>query len=470
MRLPYSNLRISHQNPGATKPLVLPIHVICNTSDDDLYSNIRANSRRPGAWQQLIPAHGSVAVLCGSGPSLGDFVEEIRAKQAGGAKVFAMNGAAAFLDTKGITPDYQVIIDAREETAQLVGPARNHLFASQVHPSCFNSAPYAKVWHLQIGGIDDHLPPDYGMDYCLIGGAASVGNTATCLAFAMGYRDLQIYGYDSSHRGEASHAFHQVMNDGEPCASVLFGGKDYICSLTMKLQAEKFQSTAQSLIDSGCAIEVHGDGLLPDMFRAPVEVLAEHEKYERMWQFPDYREIAPGEDVANLFLSVVNVIPTDVIVDFGCGTGRGAKRIHEATGCEFILVDFTSNSLDESVKGGSWYTFMRSDLAVPLPMSASGELGYCTDVMEHIPPEQVDQVIQNIMACSKNVFFQVSTIDDECGVLIGQHLHLSVHPMQWWLDTFSDLGHTVEWFQEDSISFCALVKRGPTPSGKSLTT
>lgn len=445
MQLPYSNMRIAHQNPGAEMPLVLPLHVICNTSDEEIYANIRVNSRRPGKWQQLIEAHEDVAILCGSGPSLADSLVAVRALQEAGGKVFAMNGAAAYLAAQGIYPDYQVIVDAREETAQLVGPARHHLFASQVHPACFGKALGAIVWHLQVGGIEDHFP-EYGNDYCLIGGAASVGNCATCLAYSMGYRNLQVFGYDSSYKGDDSHAFHQAMNLGEPCASVRFGDKDYICSLTMKLQAEKFQETARALESYGCAIAVHGEGLLPDMWRAPQEQLAEHEKYERMWQFQDYRQVAPGELVAEQFVTLAGIKPSDVVIDFGCGTGRGAKRVHELTGCSFILVDFTENSLDTAVLDDtSWYTRLRHDLSEPFTALTGGGHGFCTDVLEHIPPEQVDAVITNVMGAARRVFFQISLVDDQCGVLIGHPLHLSVHDADWWFSAFRRLGYAVDY-------------------------
>lgn len=454
MQLPYSNLRITHQNPGAQNPLILPVQLICNTSDEDIFSNIHANSRLPGKWVQLEDAHDGVAVLCGSGPSLADSLDEIRQWQEKGATVFAMNGAAKFLAERGIVPDYQVMIDARIETADLVGPAKEHLFASQVHPECFKRVPTARIWHLQVGGIDEYLP-EYDSGYCLIGGAASVGNTATCLAYAMGYRDLQIYGYDSSHRDDKGHAFHQALNDGDPCASVVFNGKDYICSLTMKLQAEKFQDTSKALIDSGCSISVHGSGLLPDMFNAPKEVLAEHEKYERMWNFPDYRVLAPGEEVAEKFVEVAGITKSDIVIDFGCGTGRGAKKIHDRAGCEMILVDFAPNSLDQFMADEQFYKFYRHDLTEPLNIKS--EKGFCTDVMEHIPPDQVDLVINNVMRASERVFFQISLIDDNCGALIGHPLHLSVHPYTWWADKFTGLGYTVTWSEDQGISALYLV-------------
>lgn len=268
MRLPFGgDIRVTHWNPGATKPLEIPVLVLCNTQDDVINENIRVNSLRPCKWQQLVPAHDRVAVLCGSGPSLGDTLEQVRTMQAEGGSVFAMNGAANFLAANDILADYQVMLDAREQTADLIGPARQHLFASQLAPVCFDRVPDAVLWHLQVAGIDDLLPP-YEESYCLIGGGASVGNTATCLAYAMGYRNLQCFGYDSSRREGRGHAFAQPMNDHDPHSIVDWNGKRYVCSVTMRLQAEKFMETSEALKAAGCKVEVHGSGLLPDLFRS----------------------------------------------------------------------------------------------------------------------------------------------------------------------------------------------------------
>lgn len=452
MILPYSNLQLKHQNPGAVNPLILPIQLICNTSDEAIFSNIEINSKRPLKWVTGEEAHDGVAILCGSGPSLADKLDDIRWLSASGGKIFAMNGAAKFLYDNGIIPDYQVIIDAREETAQLVGHAKCHLFASQVHPSCFDEVDNAVLWHLQVEGIDDYLS-DYEDAYCLIGGAASVGNTATCLAYAMGYRNLQIFGYDSSHRGTAGHAFHQKMNDGDPCASVRFGKKDYICSLTMKLQAEKFQDTAKELKKLGCHIEVHGDGLLPDMFNVPRETMTEQEKYERMWNYREYRTVAPGELCVDVFLQIVK--PSGKVIDFGCGTGRGSIKIKES-GCDVLLVDFTDNSRDIQAMV---LPFLQHDLSKPFTTTVFSKYGYCTDVMEHIPPEQVKQVITNIMNTSEVVFFNISTIPDVCGELIGQELHLTVKPHAWWMDLFKELEYKVTWDEEGNIASLFVVER-----------
>lgn len=439
MVLPYSNLQLKHQNPGAANPLILPVNVVCNTSDEEIYRNISTNSRRPGKWLDKSPAHGRVAVLCGSGPSLADHLHEVTRHRNEGAVIFAMNGAASYLAANGILPDYQVIIDAREETASLVGPAKQHLFASQVHPACFEKVPTAQLWHLQVEGMDDYTP-DYDQPFVEIGGAASVGNTATCLAYAMGYRNLQIYGYDSSHRNGQGHAFHQKMNDGDPCAWVTFCGKEYLVSLTMKLQAEKFQETARELKQLGTHIEVHGEGLLPAMYNTPKAVLSEREKYERMWTVKGYRNFSPGEEAVEEFLK--HVKGRGDLVDIGCGTGRAGLKLKDA-GFAVTLMDFTDNSRDYQAMV---LPFVQHDVTQPFPFFSY--YGFCADMLEHIPTEQVPTVLRNILKGTYSTFLQISTKPDVFGAVINQDLHLTVQPGSWWTAQIEAVGGVVAWSHE----------------------
>jgi hypothetical protein len=57
--------------------------------------------------------------------------------------------------------------------------------------------------------------------------------------------------------------------------------------------------------------------------------------------------------------------------------------------------------------------FVEHDLTKPLDLRAT--YGFCTDVLEHIPTEDVDKVLDNCLSACQNVFFQIATVDDVMG-------------------------------------------------------
>jgi hypothetical protein len=61
--------------------------------------------------------------------------------------------------------------------------------------------------------------------------------------------------------------------------------------------------------------------------------------------------------------------------------------------------------------------FLEWDLSLPCPLRAP--YGYCCDVMEHIPPDQVDAVLSNIKDSAETVVFRIEYEPDVMGKLIG---------------------------------------------------
>lgn len=185
--------------------------------------------------------------------------------------------------------------------------------------------------------------------------------------------------------------------------------------------------------------------------------ITEQRKYERMWEKKEYRVVSPGEDVAQLFLAQAKPKPGAKVIDLGCGTGRGSLALALFGGMDVTMVDFAYNCLDDDIKPmletqKHVMRFKQADLTKPLGIAA--EYGFCTDVMEHIPPEDVDKVLNNALKACQHVFFQISTVDDVCGALIGHPLHLTVKPYEWWLKKFQERECVVHW-SKDFGNACA---------------
>lgn len=184
----------------------------------------------------------------------------------------------------------------------------------------------------------------------------------------------------------------------------------------------------------------------------------EKELYKMMWNRPEYRVVAPGEHVVHEFLRQAQPPAGASVLDLGCGTGRGALAMAFFGGLDVTMVDFADNCLDEDIRPmldtqKHCMRFLEADLTQPLPVQAV--YGYCTDVLEHIRPHLVDQVLDNCLASCQHVFFQISTVDDVMGDLVGHKLHLTVQPFAWWLQKFIDRKCVIHWSKDagDSCMF-----------------
>lgn len=175
-------------------------------------------------------------------------------------------------------------------------------------------------------------------------------------------------------------------------------------------------------------------------------------KYGTLWELPEYRAYSPGEQYAQLFLSIARPKRGAHVIDFGCGTGRGALMLAVLGGCKVTMVDFVRNCLDPEIQEALTtqahaLQFVKADLERPLPVAA--EYGFCCDVMEHIPGARVDQVLDNILHAAQHVFFSIATKDDACGKLIGEPLHMTVQSYGWWLQKLAQRDAVVHWSKEE---------------------
>jgi hypothetical protein len=182
--------------------------------------------------------------------------------------------------------------------------------------------------------------------------------------------------------------------------------------------------------------------MLPDI---KPDKLADQEraKYNKTWDYEDYREFSPGEGLFVHFLTSVNPARGTSVRDYGVGSGRAALFM-KLSGFEVSIVDISYNCLDEHVAtilGDQLIVCTLWDLPDDMPVVNNG---YCTDVMEHIPPEKVDDVLAEIKRTSENCFFNICFHDDHFGEKVGETLHLTVKPFLWWLDKLNEYGTVKE--------------------------
>lgn len=267
--------------------------VACNTGDVVLFSNIRASTRRGLPAVRPRKPNAQVAVICGGGASLAGSLESIRTHKAAGAKIFALNNSARFLSEHGITADAQVLVDSRASNARFLaqGLAAEAYLASQCAPEIFEAALAAgykvSVYHGLVEGMLAHIYRnplqsvlwsivkrtnwqwlrDVARVPELMGGGITVGLTSLALVYALGHREFHLYGYDSSHAEGRSHAYKQAENADDDLVIGVVDNREFTSSVVMATQAQEFMRWHDSLEAHGARITVHGDGLLPTLWR-----------------------------------------------------------------------------------------------------------------------------------------------------------------------------------------------------------
>lgn len=277
---------------------LLPMH--CNTADDILFANVRSAVARDIPILHRVPAHDGVAILVGGGPSIADDLSEIKAHVDAGAHVFALNGAAGWLIDRGLIPYAQVILDARETNERFLWVCHDSMkfyLASQCHPVLFDrlAGHDVTLWHANYGGQSGVVE---NRETVIVSGGTVVGLHAMTLAHVLGYRTLHLYGYDSSYRGDANHAYSQPENDGEEIIRCEVKGREFFAAPWMIRQADDFQDVAMALADLGCDIHTHGTGLLPTLAHAMTRVKTSSIQPGELTAFYDLTHSPASYDIA----------------------------------------------------------------------------------------------------------------------------------------------------------------------------
>lgn len=112
-------------------------------------------------------------------------------------------------------------------------------------------------------------------------------------------------------------------------------------------------------------------------------------------------------------------------LDYGCGKGNQY---------------FEKRAGDKTLEETLGYRVRKYDPAVPqfkkLPIGQF-DLVWCTDVLEHIPEEDIGWVIRAIDAYAKKaLFITVGTYPAKKRLPNGENAHITVRPGDWWREQF----------------------------------
>ena len=170
--------------------------------------------------------------------------------------------------------------------------------------------------------------------------------------------------------------------------------------------------------------------------------------YEKLWANDRYRNKKCRSFLhCDLFLSIQNYVRTntnaeyldtdDTVTDWGCGNGSHAERMLDR-GLDIVgMNDIAANSLSETAEQKFGDIFQGKPLWAAMPQLAC--FSYCTDVLEHLSEDMLDDSIRNIVNRTKRpgfIFLNVATTEDTWR---GMELHETVRPFKWWMDKLIDV-------------------------------
>ena len=174
------------------------------------------------------------------------------------------------------------------------------------------------------------------------------------------------------------------------------------------------------------------------------DVLAEERaKYDEVWSLPGYHAFSPGMENVKRFMTVLKPAKGSTVVDIGCGSGA-AGLAFEARGMRASWVDLTDAALDAAVDRRRFTECAIWDARWTTRRPLGWDYGFCCDVLEHVPTEFTMLAVERIIRACRTSWLQIALEPDSFGQMIGQPLHLTVQPFEWWRDRIAALGRLVE--------------------------
>jgi hypothetical protein len=219
-------------------------------------------------FQEILNTQSGAVSVVGSGPSLKKNWKKLRDS---GTDIVACNAACQFLLERGVVPKYMFCFDADPLIYEFFTkhPDITYLIASRVPPKTWELLEGCKVvcWHSAGDkNIESILNSHNRMEPMIAGGTAAV-TRAMYLVQNLGYKEINVWGADSSFDGEDTHI--RKSTTLERRILVNANKRVFETAPWMAQQIEDFKVLVPILTKHcGIRVIVHGDGLLQHIARA----------------------------------------------------------------------------------------------------------------------------------------------------------------------------------------------------------
>lgn len=131
------------------------------------------------------------------------------------------------------------------------------------------------------------------------------------------------------------------------------------------------------------------------------------------------------------------------VLDYGCGKGELKRKLADLSGVEI-------REYDPAIEGKE---------AAPKP----AELVVCTDVLEHIEPQNLNAVLRDLRRVTQRRLFATIFLKASGKTLAdGRNAHLIQKPGAWWREKLLEHFQVLAWEERGAVVACELVAKGHT--------
>jgi hypothetical protein len=140
-----------------------------------------------------------------------------------------------------------------------------------------------------------------------------------------------------------------------------------------------------------------------------------------------------GQRYADVIRQLMEAFQSSDVLDYGAGK----KTLEQALGFPIVNYDPCVPGID----------------AAPEPH----DILACTDVLEHIEPDCLDDVLKDIRRCTKKVAFLLIATRPAVKVLAdGRNAHLIQQPYSWWRAAIEECGFKIKQVNEGRGEFAVI--------------
>ncbi len=261
------NIGVERQHDPALGWLPLQVQgQLANTADDISRNIEHALDMDYIPFNDFLGKKSGAVAIVGSGPSLKTNWQELRNFK---GDIIACNAACQFLLEKGITPQFMFCFDADPLVLEFFTPHKEitYLLASRVVPEAFEILKGCRIvlWH---AAGDEHvqeiLEKHQRNEPMVLGGSAAV-TRALILAMPMGYKDIHIYGGDSSFAKGDTHI--RQSTTVERRMAIKCNGRVFEVAPWMTVQVNDLEKLGRIIKLCAVRLHFHGDGLMQHVAR-----------------------------------------------------------------------------------------------------------------------------------------------------------------------------------------------------------